>query len=129
MKKVFVDADILIWQLRGHVKATECLARLAQDADSVLCVGALQRGEVLFGMRPGEENETLELLRLFETVPVTEAVVDLGVELYNRWNPSHGTGRLDALLAATVLLEGGKLVTQNVRHFPMPEIEVEQGWE
>jgi len=32
----------------------------------------------------------------------------------------------DALLAATVLEAGAKLVTGNVKHFPMPELAVER---
>lgn len=64
-----------------------------------------------------------------QTTPVTKEAVDAGESLYRRWYRTHGVGVNHALLAATVMLEGGKLVTQNVRHFPMPEIEVERGWE
>ena len=92
-------------------------------------MSAAQRIEVAFHTRPGEEARTAALFALFSTQPVTEEVVDLGALLYRRWHPSHGTGGNDAILAATVAITGGSILTQNIRHFPMPEIIVERGWD
>ncbi len=92
-------------------------------------MSAAQRMEVVFGLRKGEEALTAELLRDFQTEPVTELIVDLGAELYYRWHPSHGVDDEDAILAATAMLTGGKIITQNVKHFPMPGLRVERGWD
>jgi predicted nucleic acid-binding protein len=79
-------------------------------------------------MRPGEETATRALLSRFKTEPVTQAIVDRGGEMYRRWHPSHGVDVNDAILAATVATTGGKIRTQNVKHFPMPDVSVVKGW-
>jgi predicted nucleic acid-binding protein len=54
--------------------------------------------------------------------------VDQAGLLYRRWHPSHGTDVNDAILAATAAATGGKIYTQNVKHYPMPDIVVTKGW-
>jgi hypothetical protein len=104
------------------------LRRLSRKRGIELWIGALQRAEVLFLLRPREVEPTMLLLSRFETAPVTRAVVDLAGELYRRWHPSHGTGIHDAMLAATALETGGKIYTLNVKHYPMPDLVVVRGW-
>ena len=88
----------------------------------------MQRAEVVFFMRPNEEEATMSFLSRFKTEPVTQAIVDLAGTLYRRWHPSHGIDVNDAILAATVVATGGKIMTQNVKHYPMSEVIVEKGW-
>jgi predicted nucleic acid-binding protein len=126
--RAYVDSDILIWHLRGDARARALLASLRKDPQRMLCVGALQRAEVVFFARESEIPATRLLLSLFETVPVDAAVVDLGGELYRAWHPSHGVDVADALLAATVMTTGGRIHTLNVKHFPMPDLLVEKAW-
>ena len=45
-----------------------------------------------------------------------------------RWHPSHGVDVNDAILAATAAATGGKIVTQNVKHYPMTDVAVVKGW-
>lgn len=127
--RVYLDADIIIWQLRRLQQARQLLDALLEQDDVELWMGAMQRAEVAFHTRTGEEAWTAELLSLVQTHPVTEEIVDLAANYFRQWNPSHGTGENDAILAATVALTGGKVVTQNTRHFPMPDIAVERGWD
>jgi predicted nucleic acid-binding protein len=93
-----------------------------------LWVGALQRAEVVFFMKPGEESATGAFLSRFKTEAVTQAIVDHGGEFYRRWHPSHGIDVNDAILAATAAATGGKIYTQNLKHFPMPDVAVIKGW-
>lgn len=127
--RVYVDADIVIWHLRRMSPATELLRALEQTPDNELWMSAIQRSEVLFFMRAGEETTTMRVLRRFKTHPVTEEIIDLAATYFRRSNPSHGIDENDAILAATVALTGGKVVTQNTRHFPMADIVVERGWD
>lgn len=39
-----------------------------------------------------------------------------------------GSGVHDAILAATAAATGGRIHTQNVKHYPMPDIAVLKGW-
>lgn len=126
--KVFVDSDILIWHLRGVEPAKHLLQTLLQNPGSELWIGAMQRGEILFFMRKNEEDKTTDLLSLFETHPVDKHIIDQAARFFREWNPSHGIDPNDAILAATVAVYGGRIITQNISHYPMPGIPVQRGW-
>jgi predicted nucleic acid-binding protein len=126
--RAYVDSDILIWHLRGEPKAARFLRSLAAAPVTEVWVGALQRAERVGFMRPGEEAATGAFLSRFKTEAVTQAIVDHGGEFYRRWHPSHGIDVNDAILAATAAATGGKIYTQNLKHFPMPDVAVIKGW-
>jgi hypothetical protein len=54
--------------------------------------------------------------------------VDAAAIFYRRWHRSHGIDVNDAIFAATVAATGGKIYTQNVKHYPMPDVAVIKGW-
>jgi predicted nucleic acid-binding protein len=126
--RVYADSDLLIWHLRGESKAMEYLKSLRQRKNTELWIGAMQRAEAVFFMRPKEHESTLFFLSLFKTAPVDQAIVDSGAELYRQWNPSHGTDINDAILAATVMRSGGEIHGLNKRHYPMPHLKMIQAW-
>lgn len=126
--RAYIDSDVLIWHLRGEKRAAALLRRLSHESETELWIGALQRAEVVFFMRPPEVTATRALLSRFKTEAVTQPIVDLGGELYRRWHPSHGIDVNDALLAATSALTGGKVYTQNLKHYPMPDVAVVKAW-
>jgi predicted nucleic acid-binding protein len=126
--RAYVDSDILIWHLRGEARAARLLRTLANDPATELWTGALQRAEVVFFMRPPEEAPTLSFLSRFRTESITQQIVDAAGALYRRWHPSHGIEVNDAMLAATVASTGGMVYTQNVKHYPMPDVAAMRGW-
>ncbi len=126
--RVFVDSDILIWHLRGDNNAKKLLKTLVVDVDSDLWIGAMQRAEIVFFMKPKEEKQTLDLLSMFKTCPVDKAIIDQAGKYYRKWNPSHGVDPNDAILAAIVSLHGGRIITLNMTHYPMPDIIVHKGF-
>lgn len=128
MARAYVDSDILIWHLRGEARAAELLRRLSRMPDTTLWIGAVQRAEIVFFMRPAEAAATRILLAQFRTHPVTEEIVDRAGEIYRKWHPSHSIDVNDALLAAMVLEHGADLHTLNVKHYPMPGLHVVKGW-
>jgi predicted nucleic acid-binding protein len=99
-----------------------------QSSDAELWIGAMQRAEIVFLMRPNEEAPTNSFLSQFQTLAVTKDIVDCAGALYRQWHGSHGVDVNDALLAATVAKTGGKIITQNLKHYPMPDIVVQSGW-
>lgn len=126
--RVYVDSDVLIWHLRGEKRAASLLRSLARTSGLEIWTGAMQRAEVVFFMRPAEEADTLSFLSRIKTQPVTQPIVDLAGSLYRRWHRSHGIDVNDALLAAAAATTGGRIVTQNLKHFPMPDVTAERGW-
>jgi len=126
--RAYIDADILIWHLRGEERAKNLLMRLRDKDGYDLYTGAMQRAEVVFFLRPEEEVATALFLSQFKTESVDQKIVDIAGALYRKWNPSHGIDANDAILAATVMQTGGCIFTQNSKHFPMPELNIRKGW-
>ncbi len=127
--KAYIDSDVLIWHLRGERKALNLLKGLRNNEQFDLWIGAMQRAEVVFFMRPAEESATLLFLAQFQTAQVDQQIIDKAGEFYRKWNPSSGTDVNDAILAATVMQTGGTIYTLNSRHYPMPEVTVQCAWE
>jgi len=126
--RAYVDADILIWHLRGDRQALSFLRRLRGDGAYEFWIGAMQRAEVVFFMRPEEEEATLLFLGEFKTAPVNESIIDEAAALYRKWNPSHGLDINDAILAATAIQTGGQIFCLNRKHYSMPEVMVKKAW-
>jgi predicted nucleic acid-binding protein len=126
--KAFIDSDILIWHLRGERRALNLLKKLRDKQGFELWTGAMQRAEVVFFMRPLEEEVTLLFLSQFKTAPVDQRIIDRAGALYRRWNPRNGTDINDTILAATAILADGKIFTVNTKHYPMPELAVQRAW-
>ncbi|EKD42533.1 MAG: PilT protein [uncultured bacterium] len=125
--RIYIDADILIWHLRGKKEALSFLKSVRTPAHE-LWIGAMQRAEVVFFMKPHEEKNTLLFLAEFQTQPVDENIVDLASAYFRKWSPSHGTDPNDAILAAMASKTGGRIYCLNTKHYPMPDVSVEKAW-
>lgn len=113
-----VDTSVLIDYLRGHADAAEVLER--ERASGPLHASEITRLEVLAGMRPSEQHATRALLSTLRWHPVDELIAEQAGELGRRWLPSHHTiDSADLAIAATALGTKTRLLTCNVRHFPM----------
>lgn len=115
---VLVDTSIIIDVLRGSAAATTLLqdARLAGP----LHASELTRLEVLAGMRPHEEQPTRALLGVFTWHPLDATLAERAGELGRTWLPSNrGIDAADLAIAATAMSLDVRLLTLNVKHFPM----------
>ncbi len=113
-----VDTSILVDHLRGHQAAADLLE--AERLAGRVHASEITRLEVLAGMRPVEEDDTRALLSTFAWHPVDEVVAEEAGALGRRWLPSHHTiDGADLAIAATATLLEARLLTRNVRHFPM----------
>jgi predicted nucleic acid-binding protein len=126
--RAYIDADILIWHLRGERKALNFLRRLRDGEEYELWTGVMQRAEVVFFMRPEEEESTLLFLSQFKTGSIDQSSIDEAALLYRKWHPSHGIDINDAILAATAMKTGGRIFCLNRKHYPMPEVLVTRAW-
>ena len=74
-------------------------------------------------MRPHEAKITGELLRSLKFYEVTWEIAQLAGELQNRWRrKGHSLSLPDVTIAAVALAHGLTLLTDNRKHFPMPEL-------
>ncbi len=115
---VLVDTSVLVDFLRGRQPAAVVLER--ERATGPLQASEITRLEVLAGMRPDEEDATRSLLSTFVWHPVDAEVAEAAGKLGRRWLRSHHTiDSADLAIAATAVRTGTRLLTRNVRHFPM----------
>jgi predicted nucleic acid-binding protein len=126
--RAYIDADILIWHLRGERKALNFLRRLRDGEEYELWTGVMQRAEVVFFMRHEEEESTLLFLSQLKTGSIDQSSIDEAASLYRKWHPSHGVDINDAILAATAMKTGGRIFCLNRKHYPMPEVLVTRAW-
>lgn len=124
----FIDSNILIDYFKGNTNAQVFLNKSFNEKDLLLCIGAIQRAEIVFFTRPNEEAQVFEALSNLKCMDINQEVVDLGAKIYKKWNPGHGIDINDALLAATVELCGGIIFTLNVKHFPMNNIKIKKAY-
>ena len=113
-----VDTSVVIDYLRGHEGAAELLE--GERATAPLHASEITRLEVLAGMRPAEEDATRSLLSTLLWHPVDSDVAEEAGALGRRWLVSnHTIDGADLAIAATAIRTGSRLLTRNVRHFPM----------
>jgi predicted nucleic acid-binding protein len=117
--KLVIDTSVMIDHLRGHAQAVAVLSDAARAGDELWSVTAT-RTEVLAGMRRGEERATHALLDAIRWQDVTCEIADRAGHFARRYLRSHpGVDTVDYLVAAASEVLGARVLTQNVRHFPM----------
>ena len=113
-----VDTSVLIDYLRGHPAAAGVLEQ--ERAEAPLHASEVTRLEILAGMRPSEEVATRALLETLTWHPVDADVAEDAGALGRAWLPSHRSiDSADLVIAATAQRVEARLLTCNVKHFPM----------
>jgi predicted nucleic acid-binding protein len=119
-----LDTTILIDALNDRNGRPQFLAQLSQQ-DILLACCAVSVTELYMGMRPGEEAKTEKFLRSLEFYPVTWEVAQLAGDLFRQWRQKGQTlSYTDVTIAAVAMAHKLVLVTDNGKHFPMPELQL-----
>jgi predicted nucleic acid-binding protein len=119
-----LDTSVLIDALRGVRGRAEGLARLVEDGHLLAC-SVITVAEVYAGMRPRERAATENLLESLETYDVTRQIAERAGLLRRTWAARGKTiALIDLLIASTALESGLILVTDNIRDFPMKELQL-----
>jgi predicted nucleic acid-binding protein len=119
-----LDSSLLIDALNDRNGRPQFLAEISRQ-DILLACCAVNVTELHMGMRPGEEAKTEKFLRSLEFFPVTYEVAQLAGDLFRRWRQKGKTlGLADVTVAAVALTHNLVLVTDNRKHFPMPELQL-----
>jgi predicted nucleic acid-binding protein len=122
--KFLLDTSVLIDTLRLQHGRKELLAELVEEGHHLITT-AINIAEIYSGTRPGEENRTIELLEALECYAIDAAVGEHAGRLKNFWaKRGHALALPDVCVAAVAIEQGCALLTDNRRHFPMPELKL-----
>ena len=125
MARYLLDTTVIIDFLRGKESIVSLLKGLADEGSSLGCC-PINIAEVYSGMR--EEREvTEEFLDCLEFYPITREVAKMAGEIRRRYLRRGVTIPLpDAMIAAVAIANDLILLTSDKRHYPMPELKVEE---
>lgn len=118
-----IDTDIAIDHFHRHQAALDYFTRTLNTGET-LAISVVTLTELVGGMRPEEQARTELLLDLFAVLDVNQAIGRKAGEYLNQFRRSHHLELGDALIAATAALTGAELVTRNVKHYPMTDVQV-----
>jgi tRNA(fMet)-specific endonuclease VapC len=127
-----LDTDTVSLLVRGRDPALD--ARIAATPPRQLCISAVTRGELLFGLnlKPGAHRLAALIDELLQRLPcqpwdATAATryASIAAVLHRAGTP---IGGMDTMIAGHASALGAVLVTNNVRHFAqVPELQF-QNW-
>jgi predicted nucleic acid-binding protein len=113
-----LDSSVLVELIRGDPRPVRLLAGLPDDAE--LWSVTVVRTEIIAGARAEDGLATRRILDELRWLAVDETVADLAGGMAAHYGPANsGIGLADYLVAASTRLLGARLLTLNVRHFPM----------
>lgn len=124
MKACLVDSDVLIDFFKrkaAAVKLIEELAILEEIAISVISIAELRAGW-------NKEQALVYIPRLYDiftVIPITKEIAEKAGEIREQHSKKgNKLPTVDALIAATALIFKYSLVTRNVKHYQMPELDL-----
>ena len=123
-----VDTDVAIDFLRRRDYAQKLLENWA--GEGLLAISTLTHLEIYQGIKAGEESATNAfldgLISVVVDVPIARRA---GIMLGDLRSKGTTIGIADAIIAATALQLGAPLLTNNVEHYPFPNLKVIRGLE
>ncbi len=121
MRLFMLDTDTVSYLVKGRAPALD--ARVAAVSLKHLCISAVTRGELLYGLNLKDSAHRLaslvdQVLRRVQCLPWDEAAAthfaSVAAELHKAGTP---IGTMDAMIAGHAMAMGAVLVTNNARHF------------
>jgi predicted nucleic acid-binding protein len=119
---IVADTDVLIDFLSGHEPVASRVAA-ALAAEEGLATTVVSRFELLSGVRtPKQGRAVARLLEALSTLALDSPAADRAARVRRDLEKaSVSIGMADSLIAGIVLEHGGRLLTQNLRHFERVE--------
>ena len=118
------DINVVVDALNGKRGRKQLLQNLLLQGHELACC-SITVAEVYSGMRLREEFTTGQFLSALTWYDITRAVARRAGRLRFEWARRGITLALpDTLIAATALEYGLILITNNQKHFPVPELSI-----
>ncbi len=118
-----LDTSVIIDAINGKRDRDQLLDDLLEQRNLLACC-SINVTEVYAGMRSHEAKVTGAFLRSLRFYEVTWEIARLAGELKSAWaKKGHTIALPDVTIAAVALAHGLTLVTDNLKHFPMAELQ------
>ena len=118
------DTNVLIDALNGRRDRKKVLHGLVAQGHSLACC-AITIAELYAGLHPNEVAHAEEFVSVMLWTDISFNVARKAGELKYEWARKGITLTLtDTMIAATALQYGLKLITDNKKDFPMPELTI-----
>jgi len=121
---LLLDTSVLIDILRNRRGRRQFVAELVR-AGHTLATSALNVAEVYAGMRSEEHDRTNTFIASLDCLDVTASIGKLAGDLKRSWALRGKTLTLaDTIVAAVALENHCRLLTDNRKDFPMPDLQL-----
>ncbi len=123
MTQFLLDTSVIIDILNNkHGRAT--LVRQLLSQDNSFCCCSINIAEVYAGMRPKEKAHTEEFLSGLHCYDITREIAVRAGTLRYEWSQRGVTLSIsDTIIAGVALAHNLVLMTDNIKHYPMPELK------
>jgi len=114
---MIIDTDVLIWYFKGNQAAEKLIRFISYDSrlTSSLCIM-----ELIQGCRDKEELRDVKTFvkeNISNIIHPDEKISEKAMLLLERYSLSDGLRTVDALIAASALINSTALATANYKHF------------
>jgi len=124
MAAYLLDTSVIIDVLNGKRDRQTLLAELLRAGNTLGCC-AVNVTEVYASMRTSEADLTGEFMSSLEYYDITRPIARKAGRLKRDWVRKGKTISLaDVTIAAVAMVNRLALATDNVKHYPMPELEI-----
>jgi predicted nucleic acid-binding protein len=115
---IFVDTCILIDYSKGKILITE-------EDKKKLCINSIVQLEFLVGaFNKDELREFNKVLKNWNLAHIDQDIMNLSVQLMNRYGLSHGMSVYDSIIASTCMIYDLSLWTHNKKDFKFLDINL-----
>jgi len=118
---IFLDTDIISYYFNANIKIKEKLLE-AIDNNNIICATVINIYEILKGLRwknnKSKEKQFKFFLEDVIVFSIDDGVIEIASDIYSNLRKKGKTiGDADILIAAIVIKNNGKLVTNNTSHY------------
>ncbi len=119
---MIIDTDVLIWYLRGDVKAKEII-----ESSVPFSISVITYMELVQGMKNKDEFKKFQKQMLkwqIKVIQIDEEISSRAMFYVQEYSLSHSMMLADSLIAATTVQNSETLLTDNEKHYKfIPTLE------